>query len=534
MKREFIILCSLFAIFSTFLEGQEDDGFSKALNGINQSVLKAQLGFLASDWTEGRETGTKGEQLSADYIASLLQLYGVKPGGDFPQPRGYVNIQEGKERTYFQNFNLLKTSSGEEQVLKVKTSEGNSSRIETCIYNVDFTLWPGNKSVEIEAPVVFAGYGFKNDKLKHDDLGKLDLKGRFILKVSGSPAYAREQLSPSELSAAAMEAENAAKKMGAAGILEVNPNAEIAGFQPSARRSELSPAERNPLSGRPFADYKLVGKTSDDFFPIIQISVKTANEILSGTGINLDDFIKKAGEDRFYPIPAIRGKSIYLKTSVKNEIVRTRNVIGIIEGKNPDQIIVLGAHYDHLGSANGYIWNGADDNGSGTTGVLTIAKAVMETGIKPEKTLIFALWTAEEEGLLGSRYYVENLPYPKSNLRLNVNFDMISRYISDNDTKKVIMTFTDSCPEFKQITEANLKKYGIDLNVEYQPMKDPSGGSDHRSFSAIGIPIMRFKPGHREQYHTPADEVNTVNWDIMEKIVKISFANVWELANSTW
>jgi hypothetical protein len=111
---------------------------------------------------------------------------------------------------------------------------------------------------------------------------------------------------------------------------------------------------------------------------------------------------------------------------------------------------------------------------------------------------------------------------------------MISRYISDDDTKKVIMTFTDSFPGFRTLTEENLKKYGIDLTIDYQPMKDPSGGSDHRSFAAEGIPIMRFKPGHREEYHTPADEVNTVNWDIMEKIVKISFANVWELANSSW
>jgi Zn-dependent M28 family amino/carboxypeptidase len=214
--------------------------------------------------------------------------------------------------------------------------------------------------------------------------------------------------------------------------------------------------------------------------------------------------------------------------------VRVRNVIGVIEGNNPDQVIVLGAHYDHLGSANGYTWNGADDNGSGTVGVMTIAKAIMETGIKPEKTIIVALWTAEEEGLLGSRYYVENLPYPLKDIHLNVNFDMISRYISESDPKKVNMIYTESYPRFRTITEQNIKKYGIDLIVDFQPSMDPPGGSDHRSFVAKSIPVMRFKPGHREQYHTPADEISTVNWDIMEKIVKISFANIWELANSDW
>ena len=93
------------------------------------------------------------------------------------------------------------------------------------------------------------------------------------------------------------------------------------------------------------------------------------------------------------------------------------------------------------------------------------------------------------------------------------------------------MTYTTSLKGLKDITDSNLKKFGIDLEVNYQPSDDPPGGSDHRSFVEAGIPIMRFKPGHREEYHTPYDEVRTLNWDIMEKIVRISFANVWEMAN---
>ncbi len=534
MRFKYFIFSFLLVVVSGWSGAQETDGFTRSLNNINQGVLKAQLGFLASDWTEGRETGKKGEYISSDYIASMLQLYGVKPGGDYPQARGYMNIQEGKEKTYFQNFVLIKTSPGEEQILRIRTADGGAEKTETYTFNVDFTLRPGEKATEIEAPVVFVGYGLRSEKLKHDDFSKVDLKGKFMLKLSGSPGFARERLSPSELSAASREAENIAIKMGAAGILEFNPNSTVVGVQRINEYDDLSPAENNPRSGRPYASYSLPGKSNPDRFLRIQISVNTANDIFDGTGFVLDDFIKKASEDNFYPFPFIKGKSIYLKTTVKTEVIKARNVIGIVEGKNPDEVIVLGAHYDHLGSGNGFIWNGADDNASGTVGVMTIAKAVIETGIKPDKTLIFALWTAEEQGLLGSQYYVGNLPYPKRNLRLNVNFDMISRYISDDDPKKVIMTYTDSCPGFKSMTEENLRKYGIDLTIDYQPMKDPSGGSDHRSFATEGIPVMRFKPGHREQYHTPADEINTVNWDIMEKIAKISFANVWELANTNW
>ena len=137
-------------------------------------------------------------------------------------------------------------------------------------------------------------------------------------------------------------------------------------------------------------------------------------------------------------------------------------------------------------------------------------------------------------GLLGSKYYVENLPFPFKNLRLYVNFDMISRYMADDDPTKVAMIYTESFPAFRSLTEENIKRYGIDLNVDFQPSKDPPGGSDHRSFVEAGIPVMRFKPGHREQYHTPEDEISTVNWDIMEKIIKISFANIWKMANSDW
>jgi Zn-dependent M28 family amino/carboxypeptidase len=187
-----------------------------------------------------------------------------------------------------------------------------------------------------------------------------------------------------------------------------------------------------------------------------------------------------------------------------------------------------------MGMNRGYIWNGADDNGSGTVGVMTIAKAIMETGIRPEKTIIVALWTGEEQGLLGSHYFVKNLPFPLKNIRINVNFDMISRYIADDQPKKVVMTYTDTYRIFKDITVSNLEKYKIDLDVSYQPSNDPPGGTDHRSFVEAGLPIMRFKPGHREEYHTPSDEISTIDWDIMEKIVKISFANVWDLANTEW
>lgn len=515
---------------TTFLTYGQLTPVEKGLQAINGDALKGQLGFLASDWTEGRMAGEKGELISSDYIAGILQLFGIKPGGDQYEGK---NIS-GNGRSYFQNFIIQKTVAGDEQILKLKSSEGTMVKTTNFTLNFDFTVRPSDADIEVEAPVVFVGYGFVSSKIKYNDFSKSDLKGKFILKLAGIPKFIKESLSPSEIESAVREMESMIKSMGAIGIIEFNPLTTVLGNRYRKNFVNMSPSEQYPGTGKPIAFYSLPSKKRSDNLLRIEVTIKTANEILKGTGISLEDYIKKADINEPILISAATGKSIYLKTSVKTTAVAVRNVIGVIEGNNPEQVIVLGAHYDHLGTGNGYIWNGADDNGSGTVGIMTIARAIMETGKKPEKTIIIALWTAEEEGLLGSRYYVENITYPLKNLKLNLNLDMISRYVSFNEQKKVTMTYTSSCPGFKEITISNITKYGIDLIVDYQPSDDPPGGTDHRSFVAAGIPVMRFKPGHRNEYHTPKDELDTVDWDIMEKIIRISFVNVWELANSSW
>ncbi len=531
--KKLLLQIPFFIVSLLIVNGQEDPA-GRGLKAINEGVLKAQLGFLASDWMEGRDTGEKGEYLASDYIASMLQLYGVKPGGDYPQARLSSSFRKVIERSYFQNFILLKTVPGEEQILRVTSTEGMTNKTKNFDYNVDFITRSTGSITEVEAPVIFAGYGFKNDKIKHNDFSKVDVKGKFILRISGNPRFVTESLSASEIIVSMRETEAMLREAGAAGIIEFNPAMKVVGSPARPGFLNLSPAEGNPRSGIAYTTFSIPGEKYPDNLPRIIVSVKAANEILKGTGISWEDYQKKADSNQSFNIPAIKGKTMFYKSEIKTSQIAVRNVIGIIEGHDPEQVIVLGAHYDHLGIHNGFIWNGADDNASGTVGILTLAKALMETGVKPEKTIIVALWTAEEEGLLGSRYYVQNLTYPLQNLRMNLNFDMISRYISDDDQKKVIMTYTSSHPHFKDLTENNLKKYGIDLIIEYQPSDNPPGGSDHRSFVAAGVPVMRFKPGHREEYHTPGDETNTVEWDIMEKIVRLSFLNIWELANSEW
>lgn len=506
----------------------------KGLKAINADAIKAQTAFLASDWMEGREAGEKGEYMASDYIASLLQLYGVKPGGDNTRPSGGMQVQRGMWDRYFQNFTLLKTIPGVEQTLRLIIQDGPAIRNVSFERNIDFYIRPGNKSIETEAPVVFAGYGFKSDKTGHNDFSGIDLRGKFILKISGVPRSAREKLTPEELTASVRQTDNMLRESGIAGIIEFNPSSPTAGVQSAPDFLNMSPSESRQRAGGRYARYSFPGTADAEEIPRIIVSSKAAGQMLAGSGISAEEYINKTESGRPPQLKSQGTKKIYLKTVVETKAVQVRNVIGVIEGNDPEQIIVLGAHYDHEGTAGGYIWNGADDNASGTAGVLSLAKAIMESGKKPEKTIIIALWTAEEKGLFGSRYYVDNLTYPLENLRLNLNFDMISRYVSDDKPNMVTMTYTSSCSGFRDMTENNLKKYGINLDVVYDASDNPTGGSDHRSFVAKGVPIMRFKPGHREEYHTPADEISTLDWDIMEKIIRISYLNIWELANSDW
>jgi hypothetical protein len=506
----------------------------KGLQSISSAAIRAQLSFLASDWMEGREAGTKGEYMAGDYIASMLQLYGVKPAGDQLRPgRNTIQSQPGDINSYFQNFVLVQTYPGDEQSLMLKTSQGKTLRTTHFTYNVDYAFRPSDQGLEIEAPVVFAGYGFVSSKAKYNDFAKLDLKGKAVLKISGPPPSVSSSLSAAELNAAVRESDALLREMGAACIIEVAPGSVVTGPFPGKDFLNMSPSEGRPSTGRPYASYSIPGKNSPATLPRIQISVRTANEILKGSGTDIDSYVAGASRGSI-ALPDLSEISIVLKSAVTRKQLQVRNIIGVIEGNNPDEIIVLGAHYDHMGTGNGFLWNGADDNASGTVGIMTIAKAICDSGRKPEKTIVIALWTAEEEGLLGSRYWVQNPTHPLGSVKLNLNFDMISRYISDDAPDKLTMTYTDKYPFFKELTLNNIKKHKIDLDIDFQPSADPPGGSDHRSFTAAGIPVMRFKPGHREEYHTPGDEIATVDWDIMEKIIRIGYANIWELANSKW
>lgn len=211
-----------------------------------------------------------------------------------------------------------------------------------------------------------------------------------------------------------------------------------------------------------------------------------------------------------------------------------RNVLAKIEGKNKDEIVIVGAHYDHLGIdpvLNGdKIYNGADDNASGVSAVLQIAKAFLATGKQPERTVIFAFWDGEEKGLLGSKHFA--LTYPMMDkVKGYLNFDMIGRNNDESKPKHVVFFYTENTPAFGEWLKKDVEKYSLQIEPNYRPWDRPVGGSDNATFALRNIPIMWYHTDGHPDYHMPGDESSKINWEKLVEITKASFLGMWKMAN---
>ena len=196
--------------------------------------------------------------------------------------------------------------------------------------------------------------------------------------------------------------------------------------------------------------------------------------------------------------------------------------------------MIVGAHYDHLGIDplidGDKIYNGADDNASGVSAVLQIARAFLATGKQPERTVIFAFWDGEEKGLLGSEAFAQSCPFIK-NIKGNLNFDMIGRNTNEANPQHVDYFYTEAHPAFGEWLNNDIKTYNLNLKPEYRPWDRPVGGSDNASFAKRDIPVIWYHTNGHPDYHQPSDHTDKINWDKVVDITKASFLNMWNLAN---
>jgi len=540
------------------------------------------LTYIASDLMEGRETTTRGYQLAAEYAASLLALWKLKAGGDQPmmgrmmmgfgpdQPR-----QTPPERSYLQEF-AMKEITDSSTVIDLDLKMGGLNKTRAFQSGVDFTgMMSGTDS--FTARVVFAGYGISEKAVAYEDFKNLDVKGKIVMILSEAPGKdnpnspfqkdkeLKEKYAPvppmmmMRRGGGGFSKSQEIAKLGAVAILQVQSSVKDSEMVNGLARPRPVSDER-PIIHRQRRRLMLPGATQRmpwEGSPVITITREMANAILEGSGQKIDDLKQKIDTTLKPASMELAGTRLCITTTAKTTLVTCRNVVGYIEGSDPNlknEVMVVGAHLDHNGISGEYVFNGADDNGSGSVGVLNLARAFASNPEKPKRTVVFCLWTGEEEGLLGSRYYVQNPLYPIDKTVAYFNMDMISRPYTEQNLNRMarMMQIPVDNEAFKKIKVSNFlpvsfsagagfadvvrnadQYVGLDLYLREQGagMERGMGGSDHSSFGFAKVPWFFVITSMHEDYHQTSDSVEKVSGEMIEKVSRLAYMTTYALAD---
>jgi len=485
--------------------------------------------------------------LKAEIVASLFRLWGLAPAGDMV----------GKKRSYHQVINMMEVEPGGDGRLELH----NGATVTVFEKDADIFLGRGgSQSCRIEAPVVFAGYGISAPDLGYDDLAGTDLKDKIVLIIDGLPGEGRDD-SPFS------KPENR-RRFG--GYYRYRTVSESIRKRGAAALVTVGSARRN-AGGITSDDYKAGNRIYPPgrrvFVPALTaesgrlISLRASERVgeafLAAAGTSLEKIRKSIDADlkpHSMDLDGISAK-IEIKTNVKPIV--SGNVLGMIEGTDPElknEVIVIGAHLDHIGmNAENYVFNGADDNASGSAGVLEVAQAFALNPEKPKRTILFACWTGEEKGLLGSRYFVDFPTLSDKKIIACLNMDMISRdytperlkqmsqrmrgmmpkglTVDEETAKKLVSSMMSAqAPELQEII-ARLNKDHVGLFCFPRPSKTLSGGSDHAPFHGKQIPAAFFMAAMTEDYHQPGDIAEKVNGGKMQNVARLVYLTAFEIAN---
>lgn len=548
-------------------------------NGISAAELMTFMAFLSADNLEGREIGTRGYDTAAAYAQSLFALWGLKAGGDQPRPAGGPFRPEPDkpmakpERGYLQEFPMLEaleTTAG----AVLETSSGAARRSRSFAPKVDF-IFDSSLPLDLSAPVVFAGYGIGEKEIAYNDLAGVDVKDKIVMIISDAPGkddpaspFQKKELKEKYFPAmpafrgGGIDAAKAAAifKQGALAVLVVKNSLGEGGdvywdilsqqqvhdekpILPDSRKRLLLPGAK----GMPWE-----GRTT------LRISREMADAILQAAGETIASLQKKIAAKYKPHSLSLPGTTLRLSNQVRYQLLKSANVIGYIEGSDPQlkgQAVVVGGHLDHLGRRGDYIFNGAEDNASGACGVLAAARAMAMSPEKPKRSVVFCLWTGEEEGLLGSRWYVEHPLFAMESTVAYLNMDMIAqpwdekglrrmtRMLSIKDADELFkrikpenflpLTIAADAPDLKAaLREAN-RCVGFDVlyRESSKTMDRMSGGSDHASFAAAGRPFAAFMSGMSDFYHTPGDSMEKFSGGVMEKVSRLVYLAAFMLAD---
>jgi hypothetical protein len=472
MKRNliFLLLSVLFFINSSY--GQH----KKPNPEITAPEIQHHIEFLSSDELRGRLSGSKEILIAANYIKDEFESYGLKPL--------FGN-------SYFQEYNFIsdvKLSKNNSLSLVVNQKESNLELYKDYIP----TTFSGKNIVN--AGLVFAGYGISAPKLKYDDYEGIDVKGKVVIVMRNSPEYDKPRSDFDKFASMRYKATTARDK-GAVGIIFVN------GYLPIDSADGL-------------VKFKYDRAPGAKDFPVVQVKRKFADILFTLSGFDFATYQSKMKENKKPASFVIDKTSVKLSTDVEEINTLDRNVAGYLEGTDPvlkNEYIVIGAHYDHLGmgiegslykGTEEKIHHGADDNASGTSGVLELAEKFASVKNLLKRSIIFITFSGEELGLIGSNNFVNNLPVPENKIITMINLDMVGRL---REKALTVYGMGTSTGWKDLLNKKNIYKFKLAFNDE------GFGPSDHSSFYGKGIPVLFFFTGVHEDYHRPTDEAKLIN-----------------------
>jgi Zn-dependent M28 family amino/carboxypeptidase len=519
-----IVVCT----FAAFAQTAPSPAAQKAMNAIDAEKIRATVKYLSDDKLQGRGTGQKGGDMAADWIAAQFKSYGLAPAGD--------------QGTYFQQVNFFGVTTDPKQTrFAFVPKSGPEIALKFADDYVANDQTHAQKS-EIDAPIVFVGYGINAPEYNWDDYKGADLKGKVLLMLVNEPPSD----DPNFFKGRALtyygrwtyKYEEAARR-GAVGVVLIHKT-EMASYGWEVVRNSWG------------------GETSflqDDKDPKLKsagwIQLEVARKLALAAGMDLDKMLHDATLRSFKPVELpVRVKETIVST-VRN--FTSRNVLGQVKGSDPkgaQQAILYTAHYDHLGihadEPGDNIYNGAADNATGCGIILELARVVAAAAEKPRRTMIFASVTAEEQGLLGSKYLGQHPPIPAHNISLGLNYDDIQPL---GEPQQLVISGAERTSAYPLV-----EKVAKDFAMSIQPDNHPEAGhyyrSDHFSLARVGIPAFSVNEGalfkghdlawgeekerdyvaHR--YHQPSDEYRAdMDFTANAKLAKFGLVLGWEVAN---
>lgn len=509
-----------------------DTPVMSALGGLKAEALAAHIALLASPAFEGRGLGGRGLESAAEYVAAQLALAGVGPIDSAAR-------SANPAAPYFHPVAVRQVSRASCEV-RVESRRGETAAVRTYLGGVDAgcpELPPG----VLTAPLVYAGYGIRESSPARDDYRDLDANGKIVLIHAGLPPgdeWQRPELRARYAADGGRQRYAAKARLAAAAGARAIVAIEGADFAAALATGTEGPAPAFYLGDEPDGGAGV---------PVVRLSA-AAGEAIVGSGGSA------AAASAPAQARAPAGVTATLAFKGDERLVVSRNVIGMIRGSDParrDEAVIIGAHLDHLGRSGDTWYPGADDNASGVAALIEIARAFGAGVRAPKRTVIFAFWTGEEEGHLGSAHYVRNPAWPMERTAVYLNLDMIAHpwtaaelatLVSEAKLEQgpeflarvkpadfIELGVADSAPDLAPVLIQAARATGLALHLDWTDGR--SGGSDYRAFARKGIPFVRFFGNYFEGYHEPIDTVEKLDAGQVLKMARLALAAAWTFAD---